>query len=224
VRSEVDGDLVHVRGDRNRMARLATLVTHAAVLLLVLGVALSSVLGWREELTLGRGEAADVGAGRRWGGKDFQPSNGGSGLRVRSEGFSILRYADGTVAGYEAQVEISQAGLDTMRGQIRLNEPLSYRGVAFTLYGYSSNGESQSITLQAVHDPGYGLSVASGLMMFLGMTVSFNFPPCCVYVRVQPGGVLRLAGRADRRAWGFARQFAALVDEIRGSTGTYTDS
>jgi hypothetical protein len=56
--------------------------------------------------------------------------------------------------------------------------------------------------------------VTGGLLMFLGLTVSFNFPQCCVHARIEPEGVLQLAGRADRRAWGFGRQFAALVWEI----------
>ena len=45
-----DRVLVYLRGDRNRLAPLATLVTHLAVLLLLLGVALSSGYGWREEI------------------------------------------------------------------------------------------------------------------------------------------------------------------------------
>ena len=50
--------------------------------------------------------------------------------------------------------------------------------------------------------------------MFLGLTVSFNFPHCCVRARIEPGGVLHLAGRAERRAYGFEREFEALVKEL----------
>jgi cytochrome c biogenesis protein ResB len=216
VRSERDGDFIYVRGDRNRLAPLATLLTHSAVLVLVVGVGLSAVWGWREELTLGPSEAVDVGAGSRWSSQHASQSDGKPGLKVRNEGLTILRYADGSVAGYDAEIILSEGGVDMMRGHIRLNQPLAYRGIAFTLQGYAAHGENYSVTLYAVHDPGYCLVVTGGLLMFLGLTVGLNFPHCCVHVRIEPQGALQLAGRADRRAWGFGRQFAALVREIGG--------
>ena len=51
--------------------------------------------------------------------------------------------------------------------------------------------------------------------MLLGLTVTFNFPHCRVYARIEPGGPLRLAGRADKRAWDFGREFKTLVENIR---------
>ena len=45
--------------------------------------------------------------------------------------------------------------------------------------------------------------------------MSFNFPHCWVHARIEPEGVLRLAGRADRRAYDFGREFEALVKEIK---------
>jgi cytochrome c biogenesis protein ResB len=214
VRSEMDGGVIHMRGDRNRLAPLATLLTHAAVVVLVAGVAVSDVRGWREALTLLPGEEVEVQAAGHWRGKRPHQSDGESGLWVRNEGLTISHYADGRVAGYDAEVVISEGGLDAMCGHVRLNQPLSYRGVAFTLRSYTSHDEGHSVTLQAARDPGYGLVVVAGLLMFLGMTVSFNLPFCCIHVRIQPGGILRLAGRADRRAWRFEPEFAALVREI----------
>jgi hypothetical protein len=70
------------------------------------------------------------------------------------------------------------------------------------------------VTLLVVRDPGYGLVVTSGLLLLLGLTVSFNFPHCWVHARIEPQGTLRLAGRADRRACDFGRGFASLVEQI----------
>jgi len=70
------------------------------------------------------------------------------------------------------------------------------------------------VTLLAVRDPGYGLVIAAGFLLLLGMTVSFNFPHACVRARIGPPGTLCLAGQADRRAHGFEREFAGLVEEI----------
>lgn len=201
VRSETAGDAVYLRGDRNRLAPLAPLVTHLAVMLLLLGAALSSRYGWREELTIGPGEVAEV--GHR------------SGLVLRNEGFSIARYPDGSVASYEAEVAVIRGGQEVKRGSVRVNEPLAYGDVRLYLQAYAETPDGYGVTLLAVHDPGYGVVIAAGLLLLLGLTVSFNFPHCCIHARVEPGGTLCLAGRADRRACDFGREFTSLVEELR---------
>jgi cytochrome c biogenesis protein ResB len=196
-----DCRLVYLRGDRNRSAPLATLVTHLGVLLLMVGVVLSSGFGWREEMAIGPGETVEVGRA--------------TGLALRNEAFTVVHYPDGSVAGYEAQVAVVEGQREVMHGCIRVNEPLTYDGIGFHLHGYEGIEERYSITLLVVRDPGYGPVVAAGFLLLLGMTVSFNFPHCWVHARVDPEGALHLAGRADRRAYGFGREFAALVEEIR---------
>jgi cytochrome c biogenesis protein ResB len=205
VRSETIEGVVHLRGDRNRLAPLATLVTHLAVLLLLLGMVLSGGYGWREEIVIRQGETASVGRGSQ--------------LTLRDEGFAITRYADGSVAGYEASVAVIEGGQEAMRGSIRVNEPLIYSGVGLHLQAYAEAPNGYNVTLLAVHDPGYGLVIAAGFLLLLGLTVSFNFPHCRIHARIEPEETLRLAGRAGRRAWGFGREFASLVEEIRRRVG-----
>jgi cytochrome c biogenesis protein len=192
--------VVHLRGDRNRLTPLATLVTHTAVLLLLLGATLSTVYGWQEEVAIGPGGTVEI--------------EHGDDLAVRNEGFAITRYADGSAAGYEADVAIIRRGQEVARGNVRLNEPLTYRGVSFVLTSYGGTEDHYSVTLLVVRDPGYGPVIAAGFLLLLGLTVSFNFPHCWVHARVEPDGTLRLAGRADRRAWDFGREFASLVEEL----------
>lgn len=200
VRFETAEGIVYLRGDRHRLAPLATLVTHLAVLLLALGAALSGLYGWREEVVVGPGEVTAV--------------NHIGGLGLRNEGFTITRYPDGSAASYTADVAIVEAGQDAARGRVQLNEPLSHGGVSFVLHSYTGTEGRYSVTLLAVYDPGYGLFVVAGFLLLFGPTVSFNFPHCWIHARVDSEGGLRLAGRADRRAWGFEREFAALVEEI----------
>jgi len=195
-----DGRHVYLRGDRNRLTPLATIVTHLAVVLLLLGAALSAAFGWREEITVGPDETIQIGHG--------------SGLALRNDEFAIQRYPDGTVAGYEAHVAVVAEGREPVPGTIRLNEPLRYQDVGLLLQAYQETADGTSVTLLALRDPGYGLVIAAGFLLLVGMTVSFNFPHCCVRASVEPEGALRLAGRADRRACDFGREFAALVEEI----------
>jgi cytochrome c biogenesis protein ResB len=204
VRSETSRGVTHLRGDRNRLASLATLVTHLAVLLLVAGAALSRRYGWREEITVGPGEMAEVGHG--------------SGLALRNEGFTVEHHPDGSVANYEAQVAVVERE-DSTHGSVRVNEPLPYGLVGLYLKAYTDTPEGPGVTLLAVRDPGYVPVIVAGLLLLVGMTVSFNFPYCSIYARVEPEGSLRLAGRADRRACDFGREFASWVEEIRRAVG-----
>jgi len=204
VRAEAAADATYLRGDRNRLAPLATLVTHLAALLLLLGVTLNGVCGWREEITVAPGELAEVGHG--------------SGLALRNEGFTITRYPDGSAAGYEAAVAVV-AGRQVTRGTVLVNQPLSYGPLELYLRGYGGQEGRYDVTLLIVRDPGYGLVVAAGLLLLLGLSASFNFPHCYVHARIEPEGVLRLAGRAERRAYGFEREFEMLAEELKRVSG-----
>jgi cytochrome c biogenesis protein len=197
---------IHLRGDRHPLSPLATLVAHLAVLLLVLGALLSGWLGWRETLTLAPGATVEVGHG--------------SGLTLRNEGFAIERYPDGSAAGYEATVAVLAGGQEVGRGVARVNAPLTYRGVRMYLQAYEESMIGASVTMLAVHDPGYGLVMTAGFLLLLGLTVSFYFPHAWVHARIEPDGALRLAGRAEQRAWDFEREFGVLVEEIRHTVGS----
>ena len=89
----------------------------------------------------------------------------------------------------------------------------------FLLRSYEGTEERYDVTLLAVHDPGYGLVVVAGLLLLFGLTVSFNFPHCWIHARTEPGGMLRLAGRADKRAWDFRREFERLAREVERAAG-----
>lgn len=205
VRSETAGDVVYLRGDRNRLASLGTLVTHLAVLLLLLGAILSSGYGWREELSIEPGETAELGRGSR--------------LAVRNEGFDMAHHPDGSVAAYQAQVAVSEGGQEVARGSVRVNEPLAYGGVGLYLRGYGEREGAYSVTLLAVRDPGYAPVVAAGFLLLLGLTLGFNFPRCWIQARFESDGALHVAGWAERRASDFGREFAGLVEDMEGWKG-----
>lgn len=192
---------LYLRGDRHPLSSLATLVTHLSVLLLALGALMTTWFGWREMLTLAPGTVIEVGHG--------------SGLALRNDGFTIERYPDGSAAGYEVAITVLAGGQEVTRGTIRVNAPLVHRGLRVCLQAYEKRTEGVGVTLLAVHDPGYGVVITTGFLLLLGLTMSFYFPHACIYARVEQDGTLRLAGRADRRAWDFEREFAGLVDEFK---------
>jgi cytochrome c biogenesis protein len=199
VQSQTQDGILYLRGDRNRLAPLATLINHLAVLLLLVGAGLSG-LGWREEVTIEPGQAAAIGHA--------------AGLAARNDRFAVERYADGSVAAYRADITLLDGGQEVTHRTVQVNQPLTYGGLGFYLRGYAETGGGASVTLLAVHDPGYGLVIAAGLALLLGLVVTFYFPACSVYAQVAPGGTLRLAGQADRRAADFGREFGELVGEM----------
>jgi cytochrome c biogenesis protein len=200
VTSDTSRDGVYLRGDRNSLARLGSLMDHLAVLLLFLGAVTSTALGWRAELTVAPGQAAAV--------------RHGSPLTVRNDGFEILRYPDGSPANYEAQLTVADLS-HTISRPVAVNRPLALRGVHFYLSGYQPTAAGDAVILMAVHDPGYGLVIAGGLLLLLGATVALAFPHCSVHARIAADGTLILAGFSDRGAVGFGHEFAGLSAELR---------
>jgi cytochrome c biogenesis protein len=206
VRAQSDPDLVWLRGDRNRLSPLGTVLEHLAVLVILLGVGLSLLTGWRETLVIEPGASVEVGHA--------------TGLALRNDGFEIERYADGSPAAYTAQVSIESRG-ETERREIGVNSPATERGTRLVLQGYSPVESRYVVTLLAVHDPGYKVVVVGGLLLLAGLVVALYFPRSSVHIRITRDGVLRLAGWADRRAYDFDREFAGLTAEL-AETGSWT--
>ena len=184
----------------SRLASSATLVTHLALLILLLGATLSSGFGWREELTVEPGEVTEL--------------SHKSQLALRNEGFAVERYPDGSVSAYQARIAVIDGGQTRVQGSVGINQPLAYAGIGFYLRSYGEREGGHAVTLLAVRDPGYTLVILAGFLLFLGLTVSLNFPRGWIQARVEPDGTLHLAGWAERRTCDFGREFTKLVDEM----------
>jgi len=190
----------YLRGDRNRLSPAATLITHLGVLLLGLGALLSAGFAWREELTISPNQPA--------------PLIHRQEITLQYKAFEIERYPDGNVANYNATIQLIRANQKHLESSLRLNEPLHFGGIRFTLQGYQRTTDGFTLGLLAVHDPGYEPVIAAGFLLSLGLTVSFYFPHCYLHAHITSEGVLRLAGRADRRACDFSREFDAIKDQL----------
>ncbi|MFB0534435.1 MAG: cytochrome c biogenesis protein ResB [Anaerolineae bacterium] len=141
--AERQGEVTYLFAERNRLARLATLVTHTSLVLLVLGYLWSGWGAWRERaVALGPGQVYDVGHDQ--------------GFAVRSDGLEIERYPNGQPSDYRAHLAVLEKGTEVMRKTVRVNDPLTYHGVSFYLYSYGPAGrvratdaQGQSVPLQA---------------------------------------------------------------------------
>lgn len=123
VLADEQGGATYLYADRNRWARLGTLIAHLSVALIVLGFAWSQGWGWRERaVALGPGELHQVGHD--------------NGFQVRCDGFEVERYPGGLPKDYRARLAILQGGSEVVSKVVRVNDPLSYRGVGFYLSSY----------------------------------------------------------------------------------------
>jgi cytochrome c biogenesis protein len=120
---ERDG-VTYIVGHKNRLARVGTLITHTALVLIAVGALWSSLSAWREPaVVLGPGQSYDVGHGHQF--------------HVQHKGFEVVRYANGFPKDYRSHLLVLEQGSEVLRRVIRVNDPLTYRGVSFYL---SSSG------------------------------------------------------------------------------------
>jgi cytochrome c biogenesis protein len=199
------GERLYLRADRHHLARLGTLLTHAGLVLLVLGLAWGELRGWRESgLEVSADQATPVGHG--------------TGVALRCESLEVARYDDGAPRDYRASVVlVSESGETLARRTLRVNHPLKRDDVSYYLQGYRL-GETCDLTLVAVYDPSYGPVVVAGLCLLLGTLLTFHLPQRRLWARVEPDGRAVLIGGTDWDRERFARQFRALANELERGT------
>ena len=119
-KSVVDGGATYVYGDRNQYGKLATLLTHAGLVLFLLAGAVTVAAGFETVVFVGEGQTAPV---RAVG----TPGN----LLVKNQAFQAPRRADGSFADYSTDLSVYQDGSEVARKTIRVNDPLLVGGFVF---------------------------------------------------------------------------------------------
>jgi cytochrome c biogenesis protein len=109
-----------VYGDRNQYQKLATLLTHAGLVLFLAGGALTVATGFETVVFVGEGGTAPVQA-------VGTPGN----LLVKNNAFSAPRREDGSFADFSTDLSVYRDGREVMRKTIRVNDPLVFEGFVF---------------------------------------------------------------------------------------------
>lgn len=112
------GPGLNLYADAHRYAPFGTAVAHAAFVIILLGVLVSSTMGFKEtEFTVTVGERADVGHE--------------TGLTIELASFTDTYFEDGQPKDYASDVVLFENGAQVASGVIRVNEPLRWKGVSF---------------------------------------------------------------------------------------------
>ena len=121
VRIETAGDTTHLLAERNRFAPLASVVSHASLVLFVIGMGIVTPrFGYETALKV------PVGEGRPTGFPDDPQT-----VLVQNEEF-IARFNDaGSPLDYRTTLAVSRNGAQIARKEITVNDPLSVDGWVF---------------------------------------------------------------------------------------------
>lgn len=125
VRQAAVGDTAYIYGDRNRWAKMATLVTHAGLVLFLIAAAATSSLGDEQPLVLANGDAATV-----------QPIGTPGLLLVRNLGFEAPGLETGRPSDFTTHVAVYRDGQQIADKVIRVNDPLEIAGYTLHQNGF----------------------------------------------------------------------------------------
>ena len=109
-----------VYGDRNQFQKLATLLTHAGLVLFLLGGAVTVAAGFETVVFVGEGQTAPV-----------RPIGTPGNLLVKNHDFVAPRRADGSFADFSTDLSVFRDGQEVARKTIRVNDPLTVDGFVF---------------------------------------------------------------------------------------------
>ena len=122
--ADVDG-VRYLYGDRHQYTKLATLVSHAGLILFLVAAAITTAFGHETGLVVADGDSLTV-----------QPVGTPNLLLVKNLGFSAPGLATGQAQDYTTDLAVYQNGRQIAEKVIRVNDPLSIAGYTFHQNGF----------------------------------------------------------------------------------------
>ncbi len=117
--AQADGATV-VYGDRNQYQKLATLLTHAGLVLFLLAGAVTTAASFEAIVFVGEGQTAPL-----------RPIGTPGNLLLKVHDFAAPQRADGSFADFSTDLSVYQDGQELVRKTIRVNDPLRVDAYAF---------------------------------------------------------------------------------------------
>ncbi len=123
-----DGESVAMYADRFRLSRLGTLFTHLSLVLVLVGAMMGRVFGWKDDaFILATGATRNVPLAQN--------------ISVKLEQFQEQWYVEGPPKDFASDIVVYDNGKEVRRGTVRVNEPLSYKGIDFNQAFYGQVAE-----------------------------------------------------------------------------------
>jgi len=128
--SKEDESEVHIFADKNVYARFGVYIVHLGVLIVLIGGLITAEFGYRGYMNLAEGTSSNlVGS---FSGPDIVELP----FTVRCNKFTIDFYPSGMPKAYISDLSVIENGREVLRKEIKVNDPLKYKGVYFYQSSY----------------------------------------------------------------------------------------
>jgi len=125
IDSAESGTVKLVAGQKGGISRIGFLVTHVAVLLVLIAGLINGKLAFRHEQPLSIGETLDIGK--------IVPS---ADFSIKVDDFVIETGEEGRVRAYKSTLTVLERGKEVLTKVIGVNHPLTYKGIGFYQASY----------------------------------------------------------------------------------------
>lgn len=135
----VEEAAVHFFAEKGSLSRLGVYFVHLGVLVILGGALIGFFYGFRGHINLVEGETA----GRvtlRNGGQTPLP-----GFKLKLDQFTVSFYSTGAPKEFKSVVTLREGDQDVRRESIRVNHPLSYKGLSFYQSSYGVAGVEKAL-------------------------------------------------------------------------------
>lgn len=131
VREDEDGMLF----EKGVLSRWGVFVTHVSIIIILIGGIIGSIFGFRGFVVLGEGEIKDSMIT-----EGANPQERALGFAIKCKNFNASFYQNGTPKDYVSAIEIIEGGKVILEKNVRVNDPLYYRGTRIYQSGYGQKG------------------------------------------------------------------------------------
>jgi cytochrome c biogenesis protein len=148
----------HLFAEKGKLSRLGFYCIHLSILVILLGAMIGSFYGFRGYVNITEGEIVDRVFLRS--GQQIEPL----GFKVKLDGFSVSFYPTGAPREFKSTVTILEGGQKVLTKPIRVNEPLTYKGISLyqSSYGVASVEKAILNGVERSSGRGFTLSLQPG--------------------------------------------------------------
>jgi len=142
VRTLPDSNAYGGVSEKGRFSPLMVYVVHASVLLILVGALIGSIFGFKGFMNITEGDTAH----------EVILSSGQGALAlpfaVRCDDFDVSFYDTGAPQEFRSDLSIVEDGREVVKRPIRVNDPLSYRGITFYQASYGAVIKNAEVEFQ----------------------------------------------------------------------------
>ena len=110
--------------EKGRISRYGVYIIHGSIILILLGGLIGTLFGYKGYVTLNKGETQD-----RILLRGDAPKEQPLGFGLKCKDFKVTFYPGGEPKDYVSTLEIIDKGKTVLEKEVRVNDPLSYRGI-----------------------------------------------------------------------------------------------